>query len=96
MIAKKDNEDFKNSTKCWICDNDYVNSDVQVRDRCHINGKYRVPADRDCNINVKSNQKIPVVYFNLKNYNYHLILQETGRFNLKINVTPWIRKIYEL
>ena len=55
-----------------------------------------MPADRDCNINVKSNQKIPVVYFNLKNYNYHLILQETGRFNLKINVTPWIRKIYEL
>ena len=24
VTAKEDNEDFKNSTKCWICDNDYV------------------------------------------------------------------------
>ena len=25
VMTKEDNEDFKNSTKCWICDNDYVN-----------------------------------------------------------------------
>ena len=27
-------EDFQNSTKCWIRDNDYVNNDVRVRDHC--------------------------------------------------------------
>ena len=26
VMTKEDNEDFKNSTKCWICDNDYVKS----------------------------------------------------------------------
>ena len=31
---------IKNSTKCWICDNDYVDNDVKVRDHCHITGKY--------------------------------------------------------
>ena len=32
VMTKEDNEDFKNSTKCWICDNDHVDNDVKVRD----------------------------------------------------------------
>ena len=40
-MTKEDNEDFENSTKCWICDNDYIDTDVKVRDHCHITGKYR-------------------------------------------------------
>ena len=42
----------------------------------------------DCNINVKLNHKIPVIFHNLKNYDSHLIMQELGKFNLKINVIP--------
>ena len=84
----EDNEDFKNSTKCWICDNDYIDNDVKVRDHCHITGKKRGYAHRDCNINVKLNPKIPVVFHNLKNYDSHIIMEELGKFNLKINVSP--------
>ena len=36
VINKKDDEDFKNSTKCWICENDYVGGDIKLRDHCHI------------------------------------------------------------
>ena len=86
VMTKKDNEDFENSTKCWICDNDYIDNDVKVRDHCHITGKYRGSAHRDCNINVKLNHKIPVVFHNLKNYDSHLIMQELGKFNHKTNV----------
>ena len=53
LITKEDNENFKNSTKCWICDNDYVNNDVKVTDHSHITGKYRDFAHRDCNVNPK-------------------------------------------
>ena len=42
----------------------------------------------DCNTNVKLNHKIPAVFHKLKNYNSHLIMQELGKFNLKINVIP--------
>ena len=35
-MTNKDNEDFENSTKCWVCDNDYVDNNVKVRDHCHI------------------------------------------------------------
>ena len=41
VMTKEDNEDFENSSKCWICNNDYVDNDVKVRDYCHITGKYR-------------------------------------------------------
>ena len=37
---------LKNSTKCWIFDNGYVRDNVQVRDHCHITGKYRGSAHR--------------------------------------------------
>ena len=37
-MTKEENENFKNSTKCFICDNDYVNNDGKVRDHCHIAG----------------------------------------------------------
>ena len=31
-MTKEDNEDFKNSTKCWSCHDDYVGNDVKVSD----------------------------------------------------------------
>ena len=48
--------------------------------------KYRGSAHKDCNINVKLNHKIPLVFHNLKKYDSHLIMQELGKFNLKVNV----------
>ena len=53
LMTKKENEDFENLTKCWICGNDYIDGDVKVRNHCHITGRYRGSANRDCNINVK-------------------------------------------
>ena len=39
VTTKKNNEDFENSTKCWICGNDYIDGDVKVSDHCHITKK---------------------------------------------------------
>ena len=88
VMTKKDSEDFENSAKCWICDNAYVDGDVKVRDHCHTTGKCRCPAHRDCNINVKLNHKIPVVFRNLKSYDSHIAMQGLGKFNSKRNVIP--------
>ena len=65
-MTEEGNEDFKSSTKCWICDNDYIENDVKVRDDCHIIGKYRGSVHRYCNTNLKLNQKFPVTFQNLK------------------------------
>ena len=45
-----------------------------------------------CNINIKLNHKIPVVFHNLKNYDSHLIMQELGKFNFEINIPNRLEK----
>ena len=91
VMTKEDNNNFKNSTKCWNwkcwkCDQDYIDNNSRVRNHYHITGKYRGSAHRDFNINLKLNYKIPVVFHNIKNYDSHLIMPELGKFYLKINV----------
>ena len=88
VMTNKDNENFKSSPKSWICDNDYVVTDIKVNDHCHITGKYGGSVYRDCNINVKLNRKIPVLFLSLKNYDSCFIMQELGKFDLNINVIP--------
>ena len=75
-MTNKHDEDFENSTKCWICDHHYVDGDVKVRNHCHITEKCRGSVHRECSINVKLNHKIPVVFYNLKIYDSHFIMQE--------------------
>ena len=86
QMSKEDKEDFKDSTKCWICDNDYVDKDVKVKSHCHITGKYRSSAYRDININLKLNHKIPIIFHNLQNYDSYLNVQETRKFSLEVNI----------
>ena len=88
VMAKKDNEGFKSTTKCWICDNDYIVDYVKIRNHCHTTRKYRCSAHRDCDINVKLNHKTPAVFHNLKHHDLHLTIQELGKFNLQINFIP--------
>ena len=54
----------------------------KVRDHCHITGKYRGAAHRDCNLKwaiSAENLKIPVVFHNLKGYDCHFIMQKLGK-----------------
>ena len=80
MMIKKDNADFHDFTKWRICDNGHINGNVKVKDHCHITGKYR--GSTNSNINIQLNHKTPAVLHNL------VLMQELGKFNLKINVTP--------
>ena len=61
-MTNKNSKNFKNSTKCWICDNDYTDTDVKARDHCHNTGKYKGSANRNCNINLKLNHTIYELY----------------------------------
>ena len=88
-MTKKDYEDFKNSTKFWICYNTYVDTGVKVKDHCHITEKYG-PFEQhiDCNINDTLCHQIPIAFHILKIYDPHLIMQWLDKFNVKINIIP--------
>ena len=61
-MTKKDYKDFKNFTKCWICDNAYIKGDVKVRGHCDITGKYRSSAIKIYKIKLR--HTIPAVFHN--------------------------------
>ena len=86
VMTKEDKKNFKNSTKYWIYGNEYIDNDVKLIDHCHIIEKYRGSAHKDCNINIKSNYKIHIIFLNLKNCDFHLIMEELGKFNLETSV----------
>ena len=60
----------------------------KVRAHCHITWKDWGSADRDCNISFRVNLKISVVFWNLQNYDSHLIMQELGKFSLLNSIIP--------
>ena len=80
-MTKEDEEKFKTSDKCHICNKKYSYEDIRVRDHCHITGKYRGSAHQECNLQLRVNPeevKIPVIFHNLRGYDSHFIMQEIG------------------
>ena len=71
-----------------MCNKEYNNDDVPVRDHCHVTGKYRKSAHTDCNLSYRLTNKIYVIFHNLSGYDSHLIMQGIGKFNKDIDVIP--------
>ena len=80
VMTKENHENFKNSTKCWICDNYQIDNDVQIKYHCHGTGKYRGCAHRECIINVKLNHGISAIFCNLKKLRFSSYYGKTRQF----------------
>ena len=52
-MSAKEEERFQLSNSCWICDKLF-----DVRDHCHITGKYRGASHWGYNINLKLSRKV--------------------------------------
>ena len=86
-MTKEDEEKFQKADECHICNKKYNETDVRVRDHCHITGKYRGSAHKDCNLNFQISDKIPVIFHNLHGYDSHFIMQEIGEIVKKNTYT---------
>ena len=85
-MKEDDEKSCKSSNKCWICDELFAAEDNKVRDHEHVTGKCRGSAHWSCNIDLKLTKKVPVIFHNLKGFHSHLIMQEIGKFDVKISV----------
>ena len=80
-MTENDEMCFKLIDKCHICDKEYTDKDVRVRDYCHITGKFRGSAHQECNLKLRvkpEDIKIPVIFHNLRGYDSHFIMQQIG------------------
>ena len=99
-MTEEDEVDFQKATKCHICDRQYQgdvvdiediedidsNTEIRVRDHCHITGEFRGSAHQDCNLKLQINPdkiKIPVFFHNLRGYDSHFIMQQIGEIAKK-------------
>ena len=68
--------------QCYICRKKFTQklakdkNHRKVRDHCHCTGKYRSAAHNICNLRFNVPNKIPVVFHNESNYDYHFIRKE--------------------
>ena len=85
-MTMENETDFQKATKCHICDRQYQDEDIRVRDHCHITGEFRGSAHQDCNLKLQINPdniKIPVIFHNLRGYDSHFIMQQIGEIAKK-------------
>ncbi|XP_015781366.1 uncharacterized protein LOC107359396 [Tetranychus urticae] len=67
---------FKNSENCIFCNKLIKDNNIKVRDHCHITGKFRGAAHRNCNINAKISKEIPVYLHNGSKYDFKLFTKK--------------------
>ena len=68
----EEEEQFKSSNTCWICEKLIDDDYEKVRDHYHVTVKFRgVP--HWSNINLQLTKKVPVIFQNLRGYDSHLI-----------------------
>ena len=65
------------------------NNKDKVRDHCHITGKFRGAAHKECNSKLRIPRKIPIIFHNLEGYDGDFIFKELSNFkDIDIQVVP--------
>ena len=81
LLTKEKQESYKNAKICYICKETFKNKYLKdkkhrkVKDHCYYTGEYRGAAHCKCNLKYSVPKKIPIVFHNGSNYDYHFILK---------------------
>lgn len=79
---------FQAAERCWLCQKQFEDDDVRVRDHDHYTGAYRGAAHNECNVNCKTRQEISVFAHNAANYDLHALACELSRLDPKVHGEP--------
>ena len=84
LLTKEQQELYENAKLCYICKEKFENKYLKykkyrkVRDHCHYTGEYRGAVQSICNLKYIVPKKIPIVFHNGSNYDYHFITKEVA------------------
>lgn len=93
ILANKSNKEdlrkFNNAKECYLCKKSLGHD--KIWNHCHITGKYRGAAHKDCNLKLQIKlwrTPIPVVIHNFQGYDSHLICESVSQsaFSHRISV----------
>ena len=61
---------------------------LKVRDHFNITLKFGGAAHWSCDINLQLTKKVPVIFYNVRGYDSHLIFCELSKLDVNNNITP--------
>ena len=75
IMTEEDEEDYRNKNNCRFCEKEILSH--EVRDHCHLTGKYRGVAHSTCKINVTQKQSnfIPFLFHNFSKFDCHMFFK---------------------
>ena len=81
MLTKELQESYENAKICYICKEKFESKYLKdkyckVRDYCHYTRECRGAAHSICNLKYSVPKKIPILFHNGSNYDYHFIIKE--------------------
>ena len=90
LLGKEEVEQFHKETKCWICNEKFVDDveNYNVRDHCHFTGRLRGAAHKKCNFLYRKPYFTPVVFHSLSGYDSHLFVNNFGCSDGSIDGIP--------
>ena len=92
-MSEEDENNYQNSQNCWICNQKIIKD--KVRDHCHITGKFRGSAHKECNSKLRIPIKLPIIFHNLEGYDGHIIFKELNNFkDIDMRVIPKLSEKY--
>ena len=74
VMTDEDEKKYNDAKDCHICKENLGND--KVRDHCHVSGKYRGAAHKDCNLKYQIPKFIPIIFHNLSGYDSHLFIKK--------------------
>nr|XP_024218076.1 uncharacterized protein LOC106687159 [Halyomorpha halys] len=88
LISSEEEQDWTTSETCYMCQNAFTENNIKVRDHCHLTGTYLGPSCNNCNLRRVNPSFIPVMMYNLSNYDAHFIVKELGNVSGRVEVIP--------
>ena len=86
VITSEQQEEFENAKECWVCKGEFYEKNKKVRDHCHFTGIYRGAAHNKCNLRLKQDKTVPVLFHNGQGYDFHLLVHNLGKLEGEIDV----------
>lgn len=78
-LSLQEEQDFQKASTCHICEKQFTQNDIKVRDHDHITSKFRGAAHNECNIKYFNSKSVSVVCHNMSNYDCHFIIRDIAQ-----------------
>jgi hypothetical protein len=85
---------FEKAERCHFCKKAFTETNIKVRDHCHVTGKFRGAAHQTCNLKVRTSLKIPIFFHNGSGYDFKHFIRKLYKIDKNIKIISQTEEKY--